>query len=234
MERIWFIHSNNLVEGPFSTTEVTDNLGRWSSQSASFWCRQMKHWTPLKQWQSDFVKKAVTENQKLGRSTWYCMHGREVEGPMTLDLLIQRLKQIPSHTQVRLKPFGARIWRSVFDFKEVIELLGVDKRALPRIAIEGSVNIEQFDQNHVRPLLSIGEGGLGAGNCDFLAVGEKLRLNIHSSSLPRPFSCVGRVVYLNFRKEAGFQFLQIEASDREMIRDLVRELFQRHSSRIAA
>ncbi len=232
MDRIWFVHSNNETKGPLTTSEVKDSLAE--NKSSVIWCRSLPHWITSIQWTERHSEILSGLSPETGERSWYYLKGRDVAGPMYLYSLLDELKKLPTLARIRAWTFGMGEWRSLFEIPQVIQGLGLDQRKFARVLTTGMVTITKFDQDHIRPISTLGEGGVGVRNAVFLIRGEKVRLSIQCEDLDHTIHTLAEVRYVDTQGNAGFQFINLESKDQASIRQMIKNIISTDQERLAA
>ncbi|NQY99603.1 MAG: DUF4339 domain-containing protein [Bdellovibrionales bacterium] len=216
----WFTFHNERIEGPFSTDELKQKvqLGSVSSE-ALVWGQAQSDWKPLSWWHSNLDELLSRLQNNFDDRLWhYAMQGQSY-GPMSRKQLVSELKKVtgdPNSALIWTK--GMPNWAPIHEFHDLMDEVGVNRRAYPRAPIEGKVIINLSEsQTIIGQLKTISEGGFGALNVSGLVAGTEVAIEIQSESMPTVHA-TAQVRYVSESQFAGFKFSQI---NREAISRIV-------------
>ena len=157
----------------------------------------------------------------------YALDGRSL-GPFSREALIVELRRVPVTEGVSLWTKGMREWAPLAEFHDVLNELGVNRRASPRATISGTVTLEFDGLTQPAPLISISEGGVRLLCDSQFRAGEILTLNVKGEGLVRPFTARGEVRYCA-NGVIGLKFENLDAAARGVIATYVNDQGQRES-----
>lgn len=224
MEKIWFIYSDEVVSGPFTTETVKKEImsGRWTAETQIWWKGQ-KEWLSLDKWQNNLEKILEANRQQGQQPVWYAeQHGQQI-GPLTKRDLIDHLKTLSDVKKVRLWTVGLNHWTNLFEFHEIIMQLGMTRRTFERAPIVGRVVIQRNSETFEKSIASVSGGGIGVKDCQNLTPGETLSVHIHSPLLVTPVRGTAKVMYIEDSGYAGLQFQTIHIESKTTLMDYVKQ-----------
>jgi hypothetical protein len=224
MEKRWFIYSNEIVKGPFSTQEVEQGLDtkKWAPDSLVWWKGQ-RDWITLQSWQSGLEEILKRVDRKSTHSVWYTEQLGIQKGPMTWTDLIQYLVTVKNPANVRVWTVGQEHWAPLFHYEEIVSELGITRRSFPRAPIVGKVIVHRDNKEVTASISSISEGGLGITDQHIFYKGETVQISIESPLLVSPVRSHAQVVYCNREGVTGFQFINMHAESKVTVIDYVRQ-----------
>ncbi|MBC87076.1 MAG: hypothetical protein CL677_07830 [Bdellovibrionaceae bacterium] len=207
----WFTFQNEIVDGPFTTAQVKTLS---YPQDTLVWGRVQKDWISIDQWR-DTVDETLSNSNifpiDIGREWHYGIDG-ESFGPFSRIDLIDSLKQIKSLDDVLLWTNGMKDWTSIFEFHDVLQEMGINKRHHPRAEINGSVFVNFENGERVMgQLVSISEGGIGFTGIEDLTPGETVNLEILCSIFSKSIRVTAQVRYISESNFVGAQFMNIHS-----------------------
>lgn len=214
----WFVQENDEVRGPFSQEEVKAQAenGVLSNQCL-LWSRGMSQWTHLSNW-----PKAAEQGKALNgahEKMWHYALDNQPYGPISQTQLIQQMKNLNEEVhQVLLWTKGMRAWAPIYDFHDIMDELGINRRQQPRATISGKVVVHLESKQLIGTLKTISEGGFGAERLHGLVPGQTVRIEIHSDHFLDPLHCKADVRYISETGFVGFTFISI---DREAVSTII-------------
>ncbi len=152
MSQTWFIYSNDVVTGPFSTEEVQSKLSATELNGNSFiWWKGQREWTQISVWQADLDNILATLVTHLQKAIWYIDVGASPLGPLTQNELLETLRSVTDLSRVRLWAVGMKKWQTLFELHDVMELLGISRREHDRAPLMGTVAITRSNEDPSTP-----------------------------------------------------------------------------------
>lgn len=225
MAQEWFVYSEKIVTGPFTTEQVDQCLtaGIWSDECFIWWKGQ-REWMPITAWREQLEKIVKSEAEKSQNPVWYVDIGGSSVGPLTQNEMITQLRSVSALNNVRLWSVGLNKWTNVFELHEIMEELGISRRENERAPLMATVAISRPDQQG--PVLvkaaSLSSAGIGLNDCRFLVKGEQLQLIIKSDEFPHPIRVNGTVAYVTSNGYAGIKFNDVHPEALSFIVDYVK------------
>ncbi len=202
----WFINAEENSEGPFSTEEIKGLLDQGQLPLDSFiWGRGMENWMTIGQWTkgnySQKSKPVPTEQM------WHYARDGVSKGPMNREQLVVELSNIREKDLILVWTKGMKAWADLFEFPDLIEDLGLNRRLHPRAPIKGSVVLKVNDQAHICQLRTISEGGVGiSGAPNGLNQGDPVHIEVNAKALGDNFGVKSKVQYTTQLGYIGIKF----------------------------
>ncbi len=183
------------------------------------WGRGQGDWLTLANWMklSESYHAQEGQNKRPEQMWHYALEG-DAKGPMSRAELILELSNIRDKDQILVWTKGMTAWADLFEFHDLLDELGLNKREHPRAAISGSLVIATEDGNTViANLKTISAGGAGATNVNqMLTMGQNVTLEVKSDSLNETINVKAQVQYVTEFGYVGFKFqsISMEAKSR--------------------
>lgn len=221
---LWFVYSNEIVSGPFTTENIEHGLsrGRWSLTSLIWW-KGHREWITIKKWQENLPQILDTFKTKVQRSTWYVEYLNVQKGPLSWMELKDLITATRNMSQIRLWTMGMKKWATIYEIPEVAKHLEVSRREFPRAPIQGEATIKRGNEEVICHVAEIGEGGIGLKNVSHLNKGDEIIVTVRSHLLVAPIQGKAVVVYTGKGGYTGLQFDGLNAENRATIIDYVRQ-----------
>ena len=222
----WFILLDGQVTGPFADPDIETRLQE-NPKEALIWGRGQSEWMVPEKWR--ITMKAILAQGALERDSarlWKMRVDHKELTPMTMDELVEQLKDYSDMSPVRIWTEGFDDWKEVFQVQKVMEELGVSRRSHPRVPIMGSLKTEASVGPVNAKVISISEGGIGVNNATGLQIGEKINAILSSPNLFIPINANLEVVYVGANGYAGLRFLALPSEGRTAIVDYVKKFQQ--------
>lgn len=226
MSNSWFLYSNNVVTGPFSTEEIQSKAESNALPVESFiWWKGQREWIPVALWREKLHSILTAISDQNQKPVWYIDAGDSPVGPLTQTELIDGLKSIKDLARVRLWAVGMEQWRSLFEFHDVMELLGISRREHDRAPLMGVVAVTRSNEDpkgYMLKAATISVGGLGMTGKHDLRRGDEISILIKSPDLAGQIHMRGEVVYVASSGYTGVRFSQPHAEFQSLIHDYVK------------
>jgi hypothetical protein len=227
MAHAWFIHSNDVVTGPFDTETVRTKLQTGQVPAGSFiWWKGQREWIPVSAWASQVDQIVQSASDRSLKPVWYIDAGKTPLGPLTENELIDNLKSMTTLARVRLWAVGMEKWTSLFEIPEVMESLGLSRRENQRAPLMGTVAITRSNEDpkgYVLRTASISVGGLGVNGKHDLRSGDVVSLLVKSPEIPGNMHLRGQVAYVTGNGYCGIRSEQVHSEMQSMILDYVKK-----------
>lgn len=227
MVHAWFIYSNEVVSGPFSTETVQEKIATGSiASNAHIWWKGQREWIALSTWLSQVDRIVQTAVDRTQKPVWYVDGGKSSTGPFTENELIELLKTCGSLARVRLWAVGMEKWTSLFELSEVMELLGLSRRDNGRAPLMGTVAVSRSNddpQGFVLRAASISVAGMGIQGRHDLRAGDSISVAIKSAEIPVTLHLRGEIAYVTSNGYAGVRFEKVAAETHAMILEYVKQ-----------
>ncbi len=226
LSHAWFIYSNNVVSGPFTTDVVRQKLATGQlSDTTYIWWKGEREWIHVSTWASQVDRIVQTANERASKPVWYVDAGKSPTGPLTEKELIEHLKICSSLARVRLWAVGMEKWTSLFELSEVMELLGLSRRENERAPLMGTVTLTRSNddpQGFIVRAASISVAGMGITGRHDLRLGDTVSVLVKSGELSAILQLRGEVAYVTSNGYAGVRFGQVPAETHSLIVDYVK------------
>jgi hypothetical protein len=214
MSFAWFLYSNEVVSGPFSTEDVqgkivTGVLGA----NAHIWWKGQREWIPISTWLNQVDRVVQNAQDRAQKPVWYVDSGKSPTGPLTEKELIDHLRATPSLARVRLWAVGMEKWTSLFELADVMELLGLSRRENERAPLMGTVAVSRSNddpQGFVLRAASISVAGMGVQGRHDLRCGDSISIVVKSAEMPSPIALRGEIAYVTANGYAGIRFEKVQ------------------------
>ena len=210
----WFVLRSEDVSGPFSTEEVKNLAAQGEFQDRDLiWGHMQADWKPLGWWMVELPNLLSKTKEVRDPRLWhYAMNGSSF-GPFSREDLVEKLRETNLNQELLLWTKGMKAWAPIFEFNDILDSIGINKRQFPRAEIEGKAIIKIGQQSFEGNLLTISEGGFGADDLKALVAGQVVSVEIQSDSFYDPVHAKAEVRYVTDTGYVGlrFQNLNMEA-----------------------
>jgi hypothetical protein len=226
MKFAWFLYSNDVVSGPFSTEDVQNKIVTGIlGANTHIWWKGQREWIPISTWLNQVDRIVQNAQDRAQKPVWYVDAGKSPTGPLTEKELIDHLKNTPSLARVRLWAVGMEKWTSLFELSEVMELLGLSRRENERAPLMGTVAVSRSNddpQGFVLRAASISVAGMGVQGRHDLRCGDSISMIVKSAEIPSSLSLRGEIAYVTANGYAGIRFETVHAEAHSLIVDYVK------------
>ncbi|HMN67426.1 MAG TPA: GYF domain-containing protein [Bdellovibrionales bacterium] len=223
----WFVQKDELVEGPLSTEDVQTRLnsGQLGAQ-ALIWGRGFESWQRLNAWNQ---KAASLENtvvnlhpaEPVAQPWHYAVAGKSY-GPYPKPELIHQLKNMANLGEVMVWSKGMVEWAPLFEFHDMLNEIGVNKRQVPRADLEGRAIVKTSDSTLHAQMLTISEGGCGIYLTEGLVAGQHVQLEIESRAFGETLKLKAECRYVS-EGVCGMKFINASSEIKGAIVQFVRQ-----------
>lgn len=219
----WFVLRNDVVTGPFSTEEVKSLATQGEVQDRDMiWGNLQAEWRQIGWWMVELPNLLAQTKQIKDPRQWHFAVNGTAFGPFSRDDLIAKLRETPLTGDILLWTKGMKAWAPIFEFNDILDEVGVNKRQFPRADIEGRVVIKVGNQSVDGILLTISEGGFGADQLQALTPGQVVAVEINSDAFYDPIHAKAEVRYVTDSGYVGFRFQNLNMEGRGAIIQYVR------------
>jgi len=228
-QKRWFLLLDGQVTGPYADQEIENRIDNSAEphKETLIWGRGQSEWQPPDKWR--LALKALLAQQAMeqqGSRQWKMqVDGKELT-PMSMEELIEHLKDYTDLSMVRVWTDGFDDWKEVFQVRKIMEELGVSRRSHPRVPIMGSLKAQASFGELNAKIISISEGGIGVNSAKGLQIGEQFTANLTSPNLFVGITCNMEVVYVGADGYAGMRFLGLPSEARSAIIEYVKKFQQ--------
>ncbi|RYZ65416.1 MAG: hypothetical protein EOP09_14305, partial [Proteobacteria bacterium] len=227
----WFLYSDDVVTGPFSTEDVNVKLQSGVVSPHSFiWWKGQREWIQITVWSQQLptILRAIDFSSQLN-PVWYIEMAGSRLGPITQTELVSHLKSLRDLTKVKLWAVGMPAWANIFELHDVMDLIGISRRENERAPLMGNVTITRTSdapRTYTLRSASISAGGVGMVGSNDLRPGDEIELVINSAHLGAVLHARGKVLYINSKNFVGVQFSHPQAEMVSVISDYVKKFMQ--------
>jgi hypothetical protein len=227
MAHAWFLYSNDVVSGPFSTETVQEKIATGVlGANPHIWWKGQREWIPVSTWIGQVDRIVQTANDRAQKPVWYVDSGKSPTGPLTEKELIEHLKACSSLARVRLWAVGMEKWTSLFELSDVMELLGLSRRENERAPLMGTVAVSRSNddpQGFVLRAASISAAGMGVQGRHDLRAGDSISVIVKSGEIPAPLHLRGEIAYVTSNGYAGIRFETVHPEAQSLIVEYVKK-----------
>lgn len=219
----WFICNNENTAGPYEANQVKQLVEQGQVPLDSLiWGRGMETWTTVTQWMNGNYSTRV--QPKSSEPMWHYAREGVSKGPMTRAEMIYELSNIRDKDLILVWTKGMKAWADLYEFPDLIQALGMNRREHPRAPVKGTVMLRHADTATLCQLRTIGPGGIGAsGAPKSLRMGDAVQLDISASALGDTISVKGKVQYTTELGYIGIKFDGMSQEARSKIIEHVNE-----------
>lgn len=219
----WFVLQNEDVTGPFSTEEVKALAAQGQFQDSDLiWGRIQNEWKSLGWWMVELPHLITKTKEVRDPRQWHFALNGSSFGPFSREDLVNKLKETNLSGEVLLWTKGMKAWAPIYEFNDILDAIGINKRQFPRADVEGKVSIRVGQQVIEGPILTISEGGFGADQLEGLTIGQIVNIEINSDAFYDTIHARAEVRYIAEGGYVGFKFQNLGVETRSSIVQYVR------------
>lgn len=219
----WFVLRNEDVRGPYSTDEVKNLTAQGEFRDGDMiWGRIQSDWKPLGWWMVELPNLLARTKEVRDPRLWHYAVGGSSFGPFSREDLIDKLKEANVNQDILVWTKGMKAWAPIFEFNDLLDAIGINKRVFPRADIDGRVVVKSGQQVMEGNLLTISEGGFGADGLPGMTTGASVAIEIISDAFYDPLHMKAEIRYVTESGYVGFRFQNINMESRGAIIDYVR------------
>lgn len=214
----WFIYKQDKVQGPYSTEDLKSLVGNGElDKDILIWGKPSRHWLSVDRWQIDLP--ALLENTKDEKDNrlWHFALDGNSQGPFTRDQLLDELRNLKSTQDVLLWTKGMKSWSPIYEFFDIMDDIGFNRRQCPRAALDGKLVVKVGDLKRIGKIVTVSEGGFGASNLNDLVIGETYPVEIQSPVFSEPVNAKAQLRYRTETGFCGFQFTSLNSESKAKI-----------------
>ena len=223
MANKWFIQTGENIEGPFNTEDLQVRVHAQSlPANALIWGPGTDEWHTPQDWTNALA--GLAPESKTGEDepeAWHYAVGGQSHGPMPRAQLVSELKDL-NGGEIMLWAKGMKEWAAIYEFHDLLNEIGINKRQYPRAELMGKAIIKVDGQSMIAPLLSISEGGFGVALEEGFVPGQMITAEIQSPSFPSSLSVSAETRYVG-HGVIGFKFTQINSETRGAIIQFIKQ-----------
>lgn len=221
----WFVTQSEKVQGPWSTDQLTNWLsGVQDSQGILVFRRGLTEWITVTEFlKGDFNEEYEDTPTPAEETLWhYAIEGTS-HGPVTREELVQQLARLKNNSSAVLWTRGMKAWVPVYEFADIMDDVGINRRQFPRITLTGAVKIQVDQKSYEGVAQSLSESGFGAQMSMPLEPGAIITFDIQSPHFAAPLRGRAEVRYVTGDLTTGFKFHLLDATTRSTLHDLLKQ-----------
>jgi hypothetical protein len=221
----WFICQNETVRGPFTTEDIKTQLNSGILElDATIWARGQTEWSSVASWSKQSHTETDTAQKGKQEQLWhYAMQGQS-KGPMPRAQLINEIRSIQHKDEILVWTKGMKSWVDLFEFHDLIDEIGLNKREHPRAVIAGQAVLKTEDGHTIiAQLKTVSAGGAGVDQIfESLSIGQTITLEIRSPALGEAITTKAAVQYVTDASFVGLKFSSLSMENKARILQYVR------------
>ena len=224
----WFITQSEKVQGPWSTEQLTNWLKTTQDHNnILIFRRGLTEWLSATQFLSGDMgskEEPSVQPQPTEDTLWhYALEGVS-HGPMNRQELVQQLARVKNNASAVLWTRGMKAWVPIYEFSDIMDDVGINRRQYPRITISGTVKIQMEQKSYEGVTQSLSENGFGAQMAlPSLEAGQLISFEIQSPNLSSVLRGRAEVRYVTADLHAGFKFHLLDSTSRNLIHDILKQ-----------
>ncbi len=236
MGRIWFLYSSQdkKVSGPFVSDEVHQKIRSGEiTPECNIWWKGQREWLSVSVWISSGEKILQNQNEKSKSAVWYLDLGGEPVGPLTQREMIDHLRGNKNLSRIKLWTVGLKNWKSIYEFSDVMDEMGMSRRENARAPLMASAQITRHGEDGAPMLLkvaTISVAGVGINDALALIKGEEIQVVIKSGEFSTPIRVHASVIYVSPNGNAGLKFHQLQPEIQSIIYDYTKKFGSEENS----
>jgi len=214
----WFVTSNERVDGPYSTDEVKSRIQNGTfNESFLVWGRAMTEWKTPSRWLKDLTSLLEKMSSDQDNRNWHYSFEGQSYGPMNRDHLLQAIKGVKRPSDVLVWTKGMKAWAPLYEFHDLMDDVGVNKRQFPRAQITGKIVARWDEKSSTGTWETISEGGCGGVGFADLVPGMTVSIDLESKHFFEPLKLKAEVRYVRDNGYVGFRFQKLSMEARGAI-----------------
>jgi hypothetical protein len=220
----WFLLDNETVTGPFAEEEIrTRMLSAKLPKHILIWGRSMTSWKTLHAWEKDLPHLTASLENPASQQLWHYAVDGDSKGPMARAELINEIKNLRSRNEILVWTKGMKAWADIYEFHDLLDEIGINRRDHPRANIEGSVALKADNLSLTGQLKSISPGGFSAVfNESLLAIGQVVTAELKSNHLSVGITAKSTVQYIAESGVVGFKFQAVNMEVKAHIMEYIK------------
>lgn len=206
----WFVSGDDQqIQGPLTSDEA-ETLFRTLTKPL-IWGRGLTEWLTPVQWKEALSNQgaALSETTPREEPHWKYRYAGTEYGPFVYADLLEDLRKVTDYGDVTVFGEGFTAWTEIYGVQQLVDELGITRRAHPRVPIMGNLKIETAQGPVDALVTTISEGGCGITNSPPMTIGEKFRAELTSPNLFVTINCICEVVYVGPDGSTGLRFHQL-------------------------
>lgn len=216
------------MQGPYEIHEIESLIEK--DPTSLIWGRGLSEWVGSDKWKEHIKDEKQNPPEPPTEPQWKYRYGQKEFGPMPYPELIHQLKKISDPQYLTLWSDEFNEWREIYLVNKVADELGVSRRNHPRVPIMGTLHCDIPKGAIDIKVISISEGGLGAGEASQLEIGEKFKGVLTSPNLFISLNCVCEVMHIGKDGYAGIRFTNLPIEAKSAVIEYVNKFKMTHKS----
>jgi len=224
MSEKWFLldPTDESISGPFTAQEIQSRRAAGvMSPHQLIWGPGLLKWLSVASWSEETVTQIIATSTEAVVEAWHFAHAGKSRGPFRRAQLMQELKVLDSIAEVMVWTKGMKEWAPIFEFHDLLNELGVNKRQFPRVDLEGKAIVKCDGLTLIAPLLSVSEGGLGISLDSGVVSGQIVTIEIQSPAFRQSITGRAECRYAA-NGVMGFKFTNLTSENKGLIVQYVR------------
>ena len=228
----WFVTQNESVQGPWSTEQLTTWLNNNRDHQDMFIFRRgLTQWITVPEFlkgdTDEVTQRTETHAQEI---QWHYAIEGVSHGPMSRQDLVQQLARMKNNSAAVLWTRGMKAWAPVYEFAEIMDEVGINRRQFPRIPLTGTVKIQFEHKTFEGSAQTLSETGFGALMAMPLEAGQIITFEINSPNLNAPMRGRAEVRYVAEELLTGFKFHLLDATTRSTLVEILKQPVRNNKS----
>ena len=220
----WFVIQNEKVAGPFSESEVKAQVaeGRLLGEN-QIWGRALNEWKTISWWMKESPQVINASVKPQSEQFWHYAVDGDSRGPFNRVELINELKNQRATNQILLWTKGMKAWADLYEFHDILDELGLNRREHLRTSINGSVIVKYDQLTALGQLKTLSSGGFGAVQLNQqISIGQTVTVELKSEQLGQTVSAKATVQYISDTGFYGFKFQALNMEAKSLIIDYIK------------
>ena len=221
-----FVNSKSQIFGPYPPEDLSVRIDKNEfSKEALIWWHGQRQWLPIADWKDHVASILATEEKAAQTLIWHVFHDDLTTGPLSRKEMLELLGSLNALHGVSAQSSAMAQPKPVFELKDVIAQLGVDRRQTERTPLIGKATISVINRAIAPLRLTVAEislGGAGVDGGHALLTGDQVKIVIESENLPASLDASAEVIYVSRLGIVGLRFTELAPETRELIEAYVR------------
>lgn len=203
----WFVLKNEQVLGPLSAEEIEKDF--LHLENIFIWGKNFPEWINISKWKNKFHQLQKEKLEKpIEESEWKLRVEGKESSLMKFDEMIDYLKSMKDLNNIEVCNERSKKWKDLFAVPQIIDELGVTRRAHPRVPIIGSLHCESHAKGTFDiKVIAISEGGMGVVEAKNLRIGDRFKGTLDSPNLFSKVVSQCEVLYVGKDGYVGLKFV---------------------------
>lgn len=177
----------------------------------------MNDWRPPSRWLKDLSGLLEKMSSDHDFRHWHYSYEGQSHGPMNREQLLLSLKNVKRPSDVLVWTKGMKAWAPLYEFHDLMDDVGVNKRQFPRAAINGKMTIRWDEKTATGTWETISEGGCGGTGFSDLVPGMTVSVDLESKFFFVPLKLKAEVRYVRDNGYVGLRFQKLSMEARGAI-----------------